>query len=120
MELLELYKNHEILERLKNISKESRGEAGELIAEAIDLKWEAKNKEAELEESISNKRGFEQQKTKEIEQQKAKEEDFLEDLISIENQTFGFYFENFIPDGDKKELTAFFEKLEGISKQTKS
>lgn len=119
VELLELYKNHEILERLKNISKESRGEAGELIAEAIDLKWEAKNKEAELEESISNKREFEQQKTKEIEQQKAKEEDFLEDLISIENQTFGFYFENFIPEGDKKELTAFFEKLEGISKQTK-
>ena len=44
VELLELYKNHEILERLKNISKESRGEAGELIAEAIDLKWEAKTK----------------------------------------------------------------------------
>ena len=48
---------------------------------------EAKNKEVELEESISKKRGFEQQKVKEFEQQKAKEEDFLEDLINIEDQT---------------------------------
>lgn len=109
VELLEFYKDHELLERLKHIEDEYRGEASDLIAEAIELKSETKKQAKLLAEAIENKQNAEQVKA----QIKEQENTPVAVTAIIQPQ------QQLEETEERAELVAFFDKLGKVSKQTK-